>query len=593
MKSKNRIYPQSFSPETLGTQFADVVFDIPIYQRLFAWRNEQVLKLMDDLWEAFPKGQKYYLGILTIAVNNNILDLIDGQQRMTVTTLMAIAFKELEPEKCSYWNKFLANGNRLMFSSRNEDTAYLNARATGNTPEFINYHMDDAIQLIKEWCNINAIDVVSFSNYVWHNLTLFCSYLPKEYVDNPIELNRYFEVMNSTGRQLQQHEILLVDLVNGHPNSESLSDLWQRLADIHKRLVTNCDGTSDEKKLAREEYIRRLANSNSIFTNTVSNEELFQTIEQIKPSAINKSSSDDYDFAKGMIVSFEELLLMALDITLGNQPSRQFYKSEQLLTRFEEAKLKEQGLINRFFETLYKCRLLLDYKIVWQETGGDFDYDILTEDKDHRLEKFQSMLYVAHQGEFYRWLPKYLNWLLENPNSSPESEILQLKNIDREIHPHIPSVGELNYNEVDRYWFWRLDYELWEHRNDENSWLGDNQSLQEVVNRYVFRANRSIEHLHPQTPTDDKSERWDCESLNSFGNLAMISASFNSLQSNESAGVKMERIHHQIETSQLQSLKMLHMWITYRHGETWTIDKAKKHEDVMYPYIEKLYSNKL
>lgn len=219
MKSENRIYPQYFTPESLANQFEKIVFDIPIYQRLFAWRDEQVLKLMDDLFEAYPKRQRYYLGILTIAVNNNILDLIDGQQRMTVTTLMAISFMELEPEKCSYWKKYLANGNRLLFSARSEDTAYLTARSTNIKPEYVNLHMEGAIRLIIEWCNINAIDVVSFSNFVWHNLTLFCSYLPKEYVDNPIELNRYFEVMNSTGRQLQQHEILLVELVNGHPMS--------------------------------------------------------------------------------------------------------------------------------------------------------------------------------------------------------------------------------------------------------------------------------------------------------------------------------------------------------------------------------------
>ncbi len=68
----------------------------------------------------------------------------------------------------------------------------------------------------------------------------------------------------------------------------------------------------------------------------------------------------------------------------------------------------------------------------------------------------------------------------------------------------------------------------------------------------------------------------------------MISAAFNSTQSNESAGVKMERIHHQVETSQLQSLKMLHMWITYKEGETWTVDKADSHEQVMYSYLQKL-----
>lgn len=594
MKSENNIFPQRFTPESLCNDFDKVIFDVPIYQRLFAWRDkEDVLKLMEDLLEAFPKGDPYYLGILTIAVNNGQLDLIDGQQRMTVTTLMAIAFKELDPEKNGYWNEYLANGNRLKFSARDEDTAYLFARANGEKPDHINSRMENAINLIKDWCKRKFHDISAFADYVWRNLTLFCCYLPQKYVDNPIELNRYFEAMNSTGRQLKQHEILLVELVSGHTNSVALSDLWQKIADNSKRIVPNCDGTPEEKDQARQVYKWYLANASDIFGRADSHTEEFATIEEIKPALADNSSEGNGESSKEMIISFEDLLLMALDITLGKDSSRQYYKSEHLLARFEEANLQENGLINAFFETLYKCRLLLDYKIIWQETGGDFDYDIVTEDKDHRLEKIQSMLYVSHQGEFYRWLPKYIKWLIENPNSSPEFELEQLKNIDRELHPKIPFLGELNYNEVDRYWFWRLDYELWEHRNDADGWLKDFPSLKDVVNRYVFRANRSIEHLHPQTPTDDKSEDWDKEDLNRFGNLAMISASFNSLQSNESAGVKMERIHHQIETSQLQSLKMLHMWMVYRNGEKWTIDEVKNHEDAMYPYLERLDANNL
>lgn len=588
--------PERITPQSLSENFEDIVFDVPIYQRLFAWRDEQVCKLMYDLYEAYPKGEPYYLGILTVVVNanNKQLDLIDGQQRITVTTLMAIAFKELQPEKCAYWNSFLAGGKRLVFSARDEDSEYISNRAQGKNTTSANYQMEDAIGVIKKWCLDNNIDVVRFSNYVWENLTLFCSYLPSHYVDNPVELNRYFEAMNSTGRQLKQHEILLVDLVAGHPNSVALSNVWQEVADTGKRVIPNCDGSEEERALAREEYRRKLADCNSIFSYYDKKENAFETIELIKPSPIENNSSASFEYSKEMLISFEHLLLMALAITLNIEPSRQFYQSEHLLSRFEEAKLKEKELIDSFFETLYKCRLLMDCKIVWQESGGDFEYNILTDDKEHRLEKFQSMLFVSHQNEFYRWLPNYIKWLIDNPNSSETSELEELKKIDRILHPYIPLVGELNYNKVDRYWFWRLDYELWDRRKDENGWLKNNPELIAVVNSYIFRANRSIEHLHPQTPTDNKSEAWDSDNLNRFGNLAMISSSFNSLQSNESAGVKMERIHHQVETSQLQSLKMLHMWLTYkdgetyRDGETWTIEKAILHEEMMYTYISNL-----
>ena len=588
MSSERLNLPKRFTPKSLSEDFGGVAFNIPIYQRLFAWRDDQVNKLIYDLLDASQKGDTYYLGILTVALNDGCLDLIDGQQRMTVVTLMAIAFVELEPEKCSYWEEYLAEGTRLQFSARDEDNAYISARAGGSKSSYSNAHMERAIELIKHRCTSEQVDVAKFSEYVWQNLTLFCSYLPSNYVQNPIELNRYFEAMNSTGRQLKQHEILLVDLVAGHPNSVNLSKLWQKIADTRKRLVANCDGSDDEKAGARGEYEWLLAHSDSIFSDERISESDFETIEAIVPAAAQGSTSDVADSSIQILISFEQLLLMALAITCGVEPSRRDYQPEHLLARFEEARLKENGLVDSFFDTLYKCRLLMDYKIVWQETSGDFDYQIVTYDKDHRLEKFQSMLYVAHQPDFYRWLPSYIKWLLANQGSTAEFELTELKRLDRELHPDLPAVGELSYKKVERYWFWRLDYELWEHRNDESGWLKDYPALKDAVSRYVFRVNRSIEHLHPQTPTDSKSDAWGEDNLHRFGNLAMISTAFNSTQSNESAGVKMERIHHQVETSQLQSLKMLHMWITYKDGEKWTVDKASSHEQAMYTNLENL-----
>lgn len=231
MSSDNIQYIDRFTPQSLSSsEFSKLVFCVPIYQRLFAWGRKQIEKLMNDLFEAFPTHSPYYLGILTVAPHDDKLDLVDGQQRMTVTTLMAIAFKQLS--SIDNWDTFLNDGNRLVFSARDEDTEYISSRARGNVPLHINEMMENGISIIISWCKNKfkteqgGFDVVrfeEFTDYVWRNLTLFCSHLPGKYISNPVELNRYFEAMNSTGRQLQQHEILLVDLINGHPKSEVYS----------------------------------------------------------------------------------------------------------------------------------------------------------------------------------------------------------------------------------------------------------------------------------------------------------------------------------------------------------------------------------
>lgn len=598
-----------FTPETLATRYPDVVFSVPIYQRLFAWGKPQIDKLLEDLKASYKKDEPhYYLGILTIASNGNRLDLIDGQQRMTMLTLIAIALKEISGDAPTYWDKYLNSGRRLEFAAREDDTAYLQSRCRGEaTGPYRNDMMENAIATIKSWImtefkgeedeSIDTPSLIKFSHFIRKRLTLFCSYLPDSYMNNPRELNRYFEAMNSTGRQLQQHEILLVKLVKDHPRSGTLSRLWNKIGDINTRFLPRGEEESVESYRAR--YLNLIINSRDLMAKDMPEDDDFSTIEDIRPQAEKSDMRNDGDSLQKMIISFEELLLMALELTLDEPKGASHYRSDLLLTQFDEAELKEKGLIDTFFDKLVRCRLLMDYKVVWQETGGDFDYDLISDDPGQRIEKFQSMLHVAFQNQFYRWLTPYIKWLSDNPSSTSCQEMDELLRIDRTLHPVLPKVEDLAYQSIEsgkteRYWFWRLDYELW--NKLESDWLREHQQYKEAAKRYIFRANRSVEHLHPQTPTDEKSEKWEGHDLNRFGNLAMISISFNSQQSNLPAGMKMKRIHHQVETSQLQSLKMLHMWIRYQEADdgspadTWTRGKAARHEREMYRYLEDLYN---
>ena len=113
----------------------------------------------------------------------------------------------------------------------------------------------------------------------------------------------------------------------------------------------------------------------------------------------------------------------------------------------------------------------------------------------------------------------------------------------------------------ERYWFWRLDYYLWENREKlfDNKHLfrfTDNKVLK-IVSSYIFRTNRSIEHFQPQDQS--KNHEWASkEAIDSFGNLAMISPGFNSQQSNDPIHLKVARIENQAINCSLQSIKLFH-----------------------------------
>jgi hypothetical protein len=164
----------------------------------------------------------------------------------------------------------------------------------------------------------------------------------------------------------------------------------------------------------------------------------------------------------------------------------------------------------------------------------------------------------------------------------------------------------LSYGSIDRYWFWKLDYILWEKichgemKIDELEM--DNEKKRAVIN-YKFRRNRSIEHLHPQTdglPADNewiKSVNYEGLAINTpkdwFGNLALISSGFNSAQGNDSIGIKFARVKDtQIPQKNLESIKMLLMFLIANGDDhKWTPLVSVQHGKAMYDLLKSYHQS--
>ena len=86
-----------YTPQLIVENKDYLCFNIPLYQRLFAWGESQVYGLLYDMKEHFSKTGKeepYYLGMLSCIARGNVYDLIDGQQRFTVMNLY-VSYKHL------------------------------------------------------------------------------------------------------------------------------------------------------------------------------------------------------------------------------------------------------------------------------------------------------------------------------------------------------------------------------------------------------------------------------------------------------------------------------------------------------------------
>lgn len=556
-------------------------FSIPLYQRLFAWTPKEVRKLLSDLKEHFDSDRfkieknAYYLGMLTAIEREEYIDLIDGQQRFTVMILMAIAFKHI-PE----WNSFLNAGKRLKLVARSEDENYLRKLANdaslshhlniGNSYyNYENLYMKNALLCIYDYIeevfgdDEKAKDIYALN--IYNHLTFFISELPSHYLNEATSLNKYFEVLNSTGRGLEQHEILKVKLIRNQQDSHRLVRIWNAVSQMEFPIIRRSEDINDHQYADLYRYAIkecRLGNFDNALSNIKDSindaQENANTIDVIPVKKKEKSSGFQAVERQDGIISFPEFLLLSLDLSFDLNGKDGFYQKDKLIERFEKQSITD---IEGFYNNLLFYRLLLDYYVVRRDiSNGQSRFTIIFRDNDREsrecLRQYLSMLTVS--TEFYTWLIPYMKQLLLLPNDWQEASVIlrKLKEEDngRRCKDGYPQkLRTEKYPNIDRYWFWRLDYYLWEKRAE----LFDADDKR-IVEEYVFRTNRSIEHLHPQD--ESYNETWNSEITNGFGNLAMISQSFNSLQSNDNIRVKFARIQEQLDNKSLQSLKMLVMF---------------------------------
>jgi hypothetical protein len=562
-------------------------FSIPLYQRLFAWGEEQVNGLLYDLKNHFEKEGEvpYYLGMLSCIEKEGRYDLIDGQQRFTLMMLLGITFKK----EGNGWDKFLARGNRLTFKARSKDTEYI--KSLINTSSDVaekNEKMNCGIQAIRNFMEKEFKDEAAretFVQRVYNHLSFFFSELPEQYAQHPESLNKYFEAMNNSGKGLEQHEILKVDLMRGEENQVHLTKIWNLVSEMNRPLIKYTENTTEDEY--RNTYIAAIRSCRD-----GRYEEALSLCEDLTDNnsevTLESIEAKRHDFAtivghsERSILSFPDFLRLNFDIYNKVEASYSFYR-EELLNIF-----KRDSIANKqnFYHQLLFTRLLMDYYFISKEGNETITrYNMLFNagEQKEALTQYQSMLYVS--TAFYRWMRPMLELLISKPSESTNQLLDWLKEIDNSLHPLPTNTEELSSGKVDRYYFWRLDYYLWENRDA----YFEHEEEKMIVEDYVFKANRSIEHVHPQN--QDHNSEWGEDAVNSFGNLALISQSFNSQQSNDSVTVKFARIADQADNSKLESIKMYRIYLDANGTAAgWNEEASRKHQEAMYDVLKKSYN---
>lgn len=640
---------EGYTPEKIVSD--NLFFEIPLYQRLFEWQDVQIKQLMNDLYSEFSKQKEasrlaepsivneseievfdkpYYIGMLTSKHNSTgRFDLIDGQQRMTVLMLMGIVF---------HWDGFLrvAEKVRLSFFARPKDKLYLESLILGKKSDYVNVNMKRGKECIESYIsNIPPAEKLSFGNYIYRNLTLFIYDLPVEYEQS--DLNRYFESMNSTGKSLENHEILKVNLLKSLDKGLSINQytrIWNAVAEMDKPLLRQRSYKIKGKIEGKEEFQRRCKEAiqqalnsnpsvffeprqgysliNDLYADDSVTEETDNSQFEIKDIPASATPPSKYPFSRDnrSFLSFPEFLLevlyLTLDKAIGSYNKTDFFNIHKLQETFDA--FKEQVKADVFIRNLLFYRLLLDVffiKINNDESGYSLDdfvgipSDENINESKMRVIQYQSMLYVSSTTlSYYLWVAPLLKRLKEEIGKGKWMDAREMLSLLKYMDNNRPGhdigslkLDSLTYHTVDRYWFWRLDYYLWEKRKDFFT-----EKARTVADNYIFRTSRSIEHVAPQTPQHDSKLKWndndeqDRQCRDCFGNLAMISSSQNSSLRNESYEVKHAYIKSFINISKTGSVESLKLLKIFEDFGEWDKGKINEHNMAMFKILTDSYS---
>lgn len=263
-------------------------FLIPDYQRPYAWTETECLTLWEDLFEfAFPEkdndkftDDEYYLGpIVTFKNDDNKLEIIDGQQRLTTLMLLlrafVVKFKNAQDkntiltrqniEKCIWKTDEFGNPdiNRLKIDSEvatdNDKDEFLDILKTGEAKKelrskyAINYRFFQ--EKIAEFVDNYSMYVAYFPIRILNN----CILLPIEADDQDTAL-RIFSTLNDRGLPLSDADIFKAQFYKYYSKKgqkDNFIEKWKSLEEIADKIFNPAIGTPMDELFTRYMYYER------------------------------------------------------------------------------------------------------------------------------------------------------------------------------------------------------------------------------------------------------------------------------------------------------------------------------------------------
>lgn len=354
-------------------------YKIPIYQRNYAWERDEIFALIKDIHDSMVIDKPvYYIGTLvTFKRDENVFEVIDGQQRLTTIYIILTAMGE-------------KLANRLAYSSRKTSTQTITAMSkVEKNKEVKDSDFGEEYDLgIKNGYNfakeaLKDVNMDKFKEYFLNHVHIIHYRVPKD-----VDLNHYFEVMNSRGEQLEKHEIVKAKLsaLLEKEDMKKFCQIWEACSDMSFYI---------QQKLPNMYIQKELPNKKNVFGTDMSNfipqsfEELYIESNHTDDKMTTKSIAEllnapvKKEIAKGdcdsndsfqPIIDFPNFLLIVLKITRmqekGFNPSEFTLDDKELINEFDKVKFTPE-FVKQFAYNLLLAKYYLDNYMVHHINGED------------------------------------------------------------------------------------------------------------------------------------------------------------------------------------------------------------------------------
>lgn len=574
--------------------FMDYSFFVPIYQRNYAWEDKHIEQLIEDINGAISQEKdNYFLGNLIVnQTDHQLYEVIDGQQRLTTLYLLERYLSFPIPKEA------------LKFEAREKyarTLAVLNEASTHYLLEELTAHeITKGFKIISNYFTSKQINQTEFSSKLKN------VFLIKVQVPQNIDLNHYFEIMNTRGEQLELHEIVkakLLEVLIDRKDKEAAAEIWEKCSDMNSYIQMNFNPRV-RKELFTQQWTNLLdslqdfdALKDKITDSSLNSYKI--TLQEILDNnqLLNENHLDQGNFLENerfeSSLTFPNFLLQVNAVINNLQNNDASLDDKHFLEHLSWAWSSPESA-KKFFYYLLKCRVIFDQYIIKREFVGNYKesgrwslqklkknahekgdkptYVATNKDNNQQLRTLQSALRITYTS------PKTMHWItlvLTKNLKDPSTDLIKLLEEyckEKVIESNFKETSGFGY---ERIVFTYLDYLLYR----DGYTMDGKEIIAPLPENWYFQFRSSIEHFYPQHP--DATKNWDSKHLHSLGNLALITVSGNSKFSNmpPEGKIKYENIIN-------QSLK-LKIMAAMTQNDTWTKEKVKIHEQEMLKILEK------